>query len=589
MNSFSISAYEHQPMLDYYKQWLERDLYTNISLEKLDDPTFLQKLSIIQADGIRRDIGTHAAITYSSIQDASTSVVRKIQSTTNLITASLEDGFSLMNHRMVEINGNLKEGNRLLAQNNYEIRALNQNMSAALSVINYNISQATNILKYQIQQVSNVLQAILNELKIPESQRERRYHIEEGVKFFNMGMKTGDCLYFEDSLDEFSIAISIERKDFFSWYYIGMLHLYSKDHIDLEKSKSAFEHYFHYAAALSQRHELYDDALLMKAECYYLEHDFFTAFQTIKDLIPINIRASLRGMKYLSVSGVPDKQIQAVNLLKGLLIQNPYIVMQVLEDYDIMCNDYIISFLQSFRDETKKEVTEYMLMYENEMEKRLKQYPISYYQELYDELNTWKTKINCTSVIEVVKLKEELLARRVLDRIIEAEKEAQTFAAAKAYQDRVEAEAQARNKERQCLKAHGYVDLGLPSGKLWKTDTENGLYSYDTAMRIFGDKLPSSTDWMELREKCQWIWSQSLFNGGYKVIGPNGASIFLNTTMRFGGGGGRGGAYMSSTIYDYVDEYERKEKRVCRLFFGSWFIKTDGINPLCTCSVRLAY
>ncbi len=68
-----------------------------------------------------------------------------------------------------------------------------------------------------------------------------------------------------------------------------------------------------------------------------------------------------------------------------------------------------------------------------------------------------------------------------------------------------------------------YVDLGLPSGTLWKTSNENGFYTYDEAVSKFGDNLPSKKRWKELKNECQWTWTGS----GYKVTGPNGNSIVL--------------------------------------------------------------
>lgn len=74
----------------------------------------------------------------------------------------------------------------------------------------------------------------------------------------------------------------------------------------------------------------------------------------------------------------------------------------------------------------------------------------------------------------------------------------------------------------------GYVDLGLPSGTKWNSANETGgdagFFTYDEAMSAFGDKLPTNEQFDELRVYCTWEWQN---NGGYKVIGKNGNSIFL--------------------------------------------------------------
>ncbi len=78
---------------------------------------------------------------------------------------------------------------------------------------------------------------------------------------------------------------------------------------------------------------------------------------------------------------------------------------------------------------------------------------------------------------------------------------------------------------------YGYVDLGLPSGTLWKkvnegTETTNfgqTNYTYDEAVKKYGGKLPTQTQWKELKDNCKWYWE----GNGYKFVGPNGNSIYL--------------------------------------------------------------
>ena len=89
------------------------------------------------------------------------------------------------------------------------------------------------------------------------------------------------------------------------------------------------------------------------------------------------------------------------------------------------------------------------------------------------------------------------------------------------HQARLEAERKAE------LVRLGYVDLGLPSGTLWRNANECGsddaLYTYDEAVSMFGNQLPTEQQLAELKNKCTWSWT----GDGYKVIGPNGNSITL--------------------------------------------------------------
>lgn len=69
-----------------------------------------------------------------------------------------------------------------------------------------------------------------------------------------------------------------------------------------------------------------------------------------------------------------------------------------------------------------------------------------------------------------------------------------------------------------------YVDLGLPSGTLWKSANEKGGFiTWGEAMQRYGDKLPSLEQWEELKGMCKWTWTGK----GYKVTGDNGNSIVL--------------------------------------------------------------
>ena len=71
--------------------------------------------------------------------------------------------------------------------------------------------------------------------------------------------------------------------------------------------------------------------------------------------------------------------------------------------------------------------------------------------------------------------------------------------------------------------ADEYIDLGLPSGTLWKSVNEEGYYTYNEAVEKFQSRLPQKYQCEELAEKCKWEWKDN----GYKVTGPNGKSIFF--------------------------------------------------------------
>lgn len=81
-----------------------------------------------------------------------------------------------------------------------------------------------------------------------------------------------------------------------------------------------------------------------------------------------------------------------------------------------------------------------------------------------------------------------------------------------------------------CLSSYAqYVDLGLPSGTKWKSSNEtggkNGFYTYDEAVKAFGNKLPTKEQLEELHYYCKWVWLSD--KRAYKVTGLNGNFIVL--------------------------------------------------------------
>ena len=171
-------------------------------------------------------------------------------------------------------------------------------------------------------------------------------------------------------------------------------------------------------------------------------------------------------------------------------------------------------------------------------------------------VNSWNKEGAQLSNAQGVVTAAQEIAGKLSGRTIEEEKQFQIEEAKRIERERLEREEQERLRKelkRQELLAQGYVDLGLPSGTLWKNQNEGGdnaRYTYDYAMDKFGNKLPTKQQLEELKNKCTWTW----IGNGYKVIGPNGKSITLPAAgYRYCIGDvygvGSFGSYWSSTPY----------------------------------------
>lgn len=89
------------------------------------------------------------------------------------------------------------------------------------------------------------------------------------------------------------------------------------------------------------------------------------------------------------------------------------------------------------------------------------------------------------------------------------------------------------------IDGHEYVDLGLPSGKLWSTmnfgakvPEDYGTYVSDPNIYFgnkWGDKwkTPEKDEMQELISKCEWTWTELNGVKGYRIKGPNNNTMFL--------------------------------------------------------------
>lgn len=118
-----------------------------------------------------------------------------------------------------------------------------------------------------------------------------------------------------------------------------------------------------------------------------------------------------------------------------------------------------------------------------------------------------------------------------------------------------------------------YVDLGLPSGKLWSitnfgayTDTENGSYlmwyNLNNITNSWGSRwgVPTSAEFSELINYCSYSWTTKNGVNGYLFTGSNGATMFIPAAgfrINYNGytsqtqGGGTMLMYWSSTKSSY--------------------------------------
>ena len=134
-----------------------------------------------------------------------------------------------------------------------------------------------------------------------------------------------------------------------------------------------------------------------------------------------------------------------------------------------------------------------------------------------------------------------------------------------------------------------FVDLGLPSGKLWATenikdeDGNEAYVSFDKAVETFGDTLPTKEDWKELFEHSIHQYDEG--RKGIVLTGPNGNAIFLPAKGFYGSDSksynvGESGEYWSSSHYNEPRKY-------AAYFSSNCIIANNPIGSNLRLSIRL--
>lgn len=173
------------------------------------------------------------------------------------------------------------------------------------------------------------------------------------------------------------------------------------------------------------------------------------------------------------------------------------------------------------------------------------------------------------SVAEKEAIKAEQARQAEIARQKEAERQAEL--------------ARQREARKQELLSQGWVDLGLPSGTLWKNANEGGAnarYTYNEAVSRFGNKLPTKQQLEELKNKCTWTWKGT----GCRVTGPNGNSIYLPAA-----GGTDCNSYSEVGVRgNYWSSTPDVSGRTIGLYFGNGYKGTCSNSNSCgVYSVRL--
>jgi tetratricopeptide (TPR) repeat protein len=234
--------------------------------------------------------------------------------------------------------------------------------------------------------ISNIYMGnIARLLQIPDSQKQRAYYVEQGLVYLKNAIEEGtDSGFYKDAFDEFQKAKTIEEKDFFTLHRLGLIHLSSLNHLDIQKAENYFATSARYAKAFGAaqpvntqtilrgnggqnysntftKNTLYNEAstsLIYASRCCYILQKFADGISYAEEafkVAPYNPEAGLQLAKMLSASKNPTK---AAEVLEQVIDINRYYSVKAITDQDLISKPQIQDKLSNISKRTLAEARE---------------------------------------------------------------------------------------------------------------------------------------------------------------------------------------------------------------------------------------
>ncbi|HEY8892200.1 MAG TPA: hypothetical protein VIM70_18320 [Clostridium sp.] len=310
---------------------MENERYLNDLKSNTNDAINYQLIEV------RRAIGKNS---YQSI--------KSFEKLTNYVCGTLESGFSHLEGELKGINWTLND--------------INEGIGNLHLMLDWKLD-----LLLEGQKITNLyLGKIIQILKIPDSQMQRGYHVEQGLTYLKNAIIEGsNSDFFSDAYDELIKAKNIEEKDYFCLHKLGIIHLNSLKHLDIKKADEYFRLAARYskAAALvapknnnsSHKYEVLTESQLLietasafifasKAN-YILDNklESIKLAQQAVELQPENLDYKIHLAKCFTANG--QDHIAAIIIVEVIKIDKNYSV-KILTDADFVSKSIILNEIE---------------------------------------------------------------------------------------------------------------------------------------------------------------------------------------------------------------------------------------------------
>ncbi len=312
----------------------------------------------LQSEGYIKDISDIISKNRKELQTTINNASGEHQKAIQQVCGSLDDGFGLISSHLSDIK--------------YELGGIRGEINAMASMLDWKLSMLIEEQRLTNQLLGHIAQL----LRIPDSQKQRVYYIEQGLKYLkNAFIEDISSSFYDDAIDSFKAAENIERKDFIILNRIGQIYFYSKKHMNIPLAEEYFlksareaiaeanvggtttsnklspsgyqpllssQDYFKSATA---------EAYLYASRTCYLQQKLSEAAKYAEKgycLIPEFVEAGFEQAKYLAANNQIE---ESVKVLETVIKKDRYYSVKTLSDQDLSSKPLVLKLLANFQQE----------------------------------------------------------------------------------------------------------------------------------------------------------------------------------------------------------------------------------------------
>ncbi len=281
------------------------------------------------------------------------------------LSENIDSGFDQISEQLYGLNSSI---NRLSKINKQGLENVVRNLKSIESALTWNFSSIIELNRKR----NNTLSQILQILNIPDIEKERKLKIEKGLEFYQKSYYNKE--FFNYSKKYFEEALKMDELDYFVLHNLGLIHFFSKNHIDFEKAIHYFTksakfavvdintkpiNYSNYSSSFTNNIDTLQIATysyLYTARCYYLLGNYKEALVYVNEaynLSPLNNEVAFDKAK---ISCINNQITQSVDVLDKLIDRDRFITLKILKDEDLITKKEIRKLLDTKKIQADKQV-----------------------------------------------------------------------------------------------------------------------------------------------------------------------------------------------------------------------------------------